>query len=174
MAEDGSDVIALRSEPTRADQGADAVVDRIVRMIDTVIAETIAQTGAKRDDMIGVGVGAPGPLDRERGIVVTTPNLGWTNFPLRDVIAERVQRSGKDTIQRGVGQVISAMTRVIEKGALWNAVYADMRDVQGLGYRQPTPAAAIADLGKRYRRVRELLLEAVRAARQDTRPRRKT
>ena len=91
LAEDGSEVIALRSEPTRADQGADAVVDRIVRMIDTVIAETIAQTGARRDDMIGVGVGAPGPLDRERGIVVTTPNLGWTNFPLRDVVAERTR-----------------------------------------------------------------------------------
>ena len=91
LAEDGSDVVALRSEPTRPDQGADAVVDRIVRMIDTVIAETIAHSGAKRDDVIGVGVGAPGPLDRERGIVVTTPNLGWTNFPLRDVIAERVR-----------------------------------------------------------------------------------
>jgi glucokinase len=91
LAEDGSDVVALRSEPTRADQGADAVVDRIVRMIDTVIAETIAHAGAKREDVIGVGVGAPGPLDRERGIVITTPNLGWTNFPLRDVIAERVR-----------------------------------------------------------------------------------
>lgn len=91
LAEDGSDVLALRSEPTRADQGADAVVDRIVRMIDTVIAETIAQTGARRDDMIGIGVGAPGPLDRARGIVVTTPNLGWTNFPLRDAIAERTR-----------------------------------------------------------------------------------
>ena len=91
LAEDGSDVIALRTEPTRADQGAEAVVDRIVRMIDTVIAETIAQAGAKRDDVIGVGVGAPGPLDRERGVVITTPNLGWTNVPLRDVIAERVR-----------------------------------------------------------------------------------
>ena len=91
LAEDGSDLLALRSEATRADQGADAVVDRIARMIDTVIAETIAQTGARRDDVIGVGVGAPGPLDRERGIVVTTPNLGWTNFPLRDVIAERTR-----------------------------------------------------------------------------------
>ena len=92
LAEDGSgDVVALRSEPTRADQGAESVVDRMVRMIDTVIAETIAQTGAKRDDVIGIGVGAPGPLDRERGIVVTTPNLGWTNYPLRDVIAERTR-----------------------------------------------------------------------------------
>jgi glucokinase len=91
LAEDGSDVMALRTEPTRPDQGADAVIDRMVRMIDTVIAETMAQTGAKRDDVIGIGVGSPGPLDRERGIVVTTPNLGWTNFPLRDAIQERTR-----------------------------------------------------------------------------------
>ncbi|HEX4934267.1 MAG TPA: ROK family protein, partial [Gemmatimonadaceae bacterium] len=52
--------------------------------------ETIAETGAKREDFLGVGVGAPGPLDRERGVILTTPNLGWVNFPLRDVIAERV------------------------------------------------------------------------------------
>jgi glucokinase len=90
ISEDGSRTVAFRSAMTRADQGADAVVDRMVGMIDTVIAETIAQTGAKRSDFAGVGVGAPGPLDREKGVVITTPNLGWTNFPLRDVIAERV------------------------------------------------------------------------------------
>jgi glucokinase len=87
LAEDGSDVVAMRSEPTRSDQGADAVIDRIVRMIDTVIGETMAQTGASRADFAGIGVGAPGPLDRKRGIVITTPNLGWTDFPLRDVIS---------------------------------------------------------------------------------------
>lgn len=89
LPEDGSEVVSLRSEPTRANQGAEAVIDRIVRMIDTVIAETIAHAGITRKDVIGVGVGAPGPLDRQRGVVVTTPNLGWTNFPLRDVISER-------------------------------------------------------------------------------------
>jgi glucokinase len=87
LAEDGTDVLAMRTELTRANQGADAVIDRIARMIDTVVAETIAQTGARRSDFAGVGVGAPGPLDRKRGIVVTTPNLGWTDFPLRDAIA---------------------------------------------------------------------------------------
>ena len=90
LSEDGSAQFAMRSEPTRADQGAEAVVDRMVRMIDTVIAETVAATGAKRGACLGVGVGAPGPLDREHGIVITTPNLGWTNFPLRQVIGERV------------------------------------------------------------------------------------
>jgi glucokinase len=90
LSEDGSREYAMRTEATRADQGADEVVDRMIRIIDTVIAETIAVTGSKREACLGIGIGAPGPLDRERGIVITTPNLGWNNFPLRDVIGERV------------------------------------------------------------------------------------
>ena len=90
LNESGSRTHALRIEPTRPDQGPEAVVDRLVRMIDTVIAETIAETGAKRSAFIGVGVGAPGPLDRERGVVLVAPNLGWQNLALRDIIAERV------------------------------------------------------------------------------------
>jgi glucokinase len=90
MSEDGSLSFATRSEPTRAIQGAEAVVDRIARMIHTVIAETIAETGAKRTDFIGVGIGSPGPLDRAKGIVLITPNLGWQNFPLRDEVVARV------------------------------------------------------------------------------------
>lgn len=90
LAEDGSRQLAVHTEPTRSSEGAEAVIDRIVRMIETTVAEARSATGAAREAFAGVGVGAPGPLDRERGIVVTTPNLGWTNYPLRDVIAERV------------------------------------------------------------------------------------
>lgn len=90
MPEDGSRQIATRTEPTRSTQGAEAVVDRIARMIHTVIAETIAETGARRSDFLGVGIGSPGPLDREKGVVLITPNLGWTNFPLRAEVVERV------------------------------------------------------------------------------------
>jgi glucokinase len=90
MPEDGRREIAIRSEPTRSAQGAEAVVDRIARMIDTTIAETIAETGARRSDFIGVGIGSPGPLDTTRGVVLLTPNLGWRDFPLRDEIVARV------------------------------------------------------------------------------------
>ena len=90
MTEDGSRQFAMRTEPTRALQGAEAVVDRIARNIEVVIAETIAETGAKRSDFLGIGIGSPGPLDRARGVVLITPNLGWQNFPLRDEIVNRV------------------------------------------------------------------------------------
>ena len=90
MPADGSREIGLSSRPTMADGGADVVVDRIVQAIEDVIATTIAETGCVRADFLGVGIGAPGPLDREHGIVVVAPNLGWHNFPLRDRVADRI------------------------------------------------------------------------------------
>jgi glucokinase len=90
MPEDGSEEIAMRSQPTHAELGADVVASRIIQIIGDVMTVTMAQTGAKRDDFIGVGIGAPGPLDREKGLVIIAPNLGWRNFPLRDLIADGV------------------------------------------------------------------------------------
>jgi glucokinase len=86
MPDDGSREIAFRSAPTRATEGEDSVTERMIQMIEDVIAVTMAETGATRDDFLGVGVGAPGPMDREKGVVITAPNLGWKMFPLRERI----------------------------------------------------------------------------------------
>ncbi|MDP3911440.1 MAG: ROK family protein [Gemmatimonadales bacterium] len=77
VAEDGSEVLGLVSEPTISEQGTDAVVERIVRLARASIA-------AAGKPIAGVGIGAPGPLDTTTGVVLLTPNLGWTNMPLRD------------------------------------------------------------------------------------------
>ena len=91
MRSSGGHAIALRSEPTRAEEGADAVVARIVAMLNGVMAEAGTTLGATRDQFAGVGIGSPGPLDRARGLVITTPNLGWHDFPLRDRVASAVR-----------------------------------------------------------------------------------
>src|SRR5215467_7345308 len=82
----------MRSIPTSAELGAEGVADRIVGLIEGVILDTIAQTSANRRDFIGVGIGAPGPLDREKGLVVIAPNPGWLNFPLPNRSGERRTR----------------------------------------------------------------------------------
>lgn len=91
MPEDGSRELAIRSEPTHAERGSEAVVDRIVSMIAQVISDVIASHNAQPHDFLGVGIGAPGPLDRERGIVIVAPNLGWRDFPLRNAISDRIR-----------------------------------------------------------------------------------
>lgn len=84
VREDGLGLSALRSEPTRAERGTDAVVDRILALARGAREELAREhPGA---DLIGVGIGAPGPLDRARGVVLLTPNLGWVDMPLRERI----------------------------------------------------------------------------------------
>lgn len=91
MSVDGSRDIETRSESTHSERGADSVVDHIVAMIAGVISDVVSKYDAQPRDFLGVGVGAPGPLDRENGIVVVAPNLGWRDFPLRDAISNRIR-----------------------------------------------------------------------------------
>lgn len=90
LSEDGAEHLAMRSIATQSERGEDVTMARMAELIEAVIAETMALTGATRSAFLGVGIGAPGPLDRERGIVVVAPNLGWRDFPLRDEIHTRV------------------------------------------------------------------------------------
>jgi glucokinase len=90
MTVDGSRHVAMRSIPTNSAVGDEGVADRIVGLVQSVILDTIEQNDAGRGDFIGIGIGAPGPLDRERGIVLVAPNLGWKDFPLRDRISQRL------------------------------------------------------------------------------------
>jgi glucokinase len=90
LPKDGGDLLAVRSMPTESGRGAKFVVDRIIGMIEQSIAEVLAAHGGTRADIAGVGIGSPGPLDRKTGTVINTPNLGWRNFPLRDLISNAV------------------------------------------------------------------------------------
>ncbi|MEP7325675.1 MAG: ROK family protein [Gemmatimonadota bacterium] len=88
VAEDGSSLVALRSEPTRAEEGSETVTGRLVTMARTAITE--CQRAVPGAEVIGIGVGAPGPLNTRTGVVLLTPNLGWVNLPLRDLIQKGV------------------------------------------------------------------------------------
>jgi glucokinase len=88
VADDGSRVVGLHTEPTGAAHGPDAVVDRIVTMVEATIAATGEIDPAA--DVVGAGIGSPGPLNTKSGVVILTPNLGWSNMPLRDRISARL------------------------------------------------------------------------------------
>lgn len=69
--------LAEERAPTRANDGPDAVIADIAAMA--------ARLRAGRPDIapIGIGVGAPGPLDGEAGISIAPPTLaGWRDVPL--------------------------------------------------------------------------------------------
>lgn len=86
VSEDGSVLHGVRTLPTGAEEGADAVVARIIQAAKESMAEL--RRAVPDAELIGIGVGAPGPLDTRSGIVLLTPNLGWVNMPLRARLQE--------------------------------------------------------------------------------------
>jgi glucokinase len=50
--------------------------------IATSIHQTLKEIGQTKDKILGIGVGAPGPVNLKNGSVDTAVNLGWENFPL--------------------------------------------------------------------------------------------
>jgi glucokinase len=75
----GFKVVARGRKKTRAREGAAAGVSRIV----DVIAAALEEAGVSPGRLGGIGVGCPGPLDLDRGVVLQLPNLGWKDVPLR-------------------------------------------------------------------------------------------
>jgi glucokinase len=69
------------TRPTRAADGAQAVLDHINEAIEALAIPAEARSS------LAVAIGAPGPLDRERGVIVHAPNLpGWLNLPLGQIL----------------------------------------------------------------------------------------
>lgn len=56
-----------------------------VREIERACTALAAEVGRGIDRL---GLGVPGPLDLERGVIVQAPNLGWRDVPLRDMVAD--------------------------------------------------------------------------------------
>ncbi|MBI4541426.1 MAG: ROK family protein [Gemmatimonadetes bacterium] len=90
VAEDGSAVFGVRADATRPEEGAPTVIRRIAQLVEESVTEAGRVAHVPRDRIVGVGIGSPGPLDRERGVVLLTPNLGWRNLPLRQLVSDAV------------------------------------------------------------------------------------
>lgn len=114
ITEDGNIEFRLK-RPTEAHRGTEAVIDRIIEMI----VETIEKGNQTQKTISGVGVGAPGPIDRFSWVITESPNLGWKNVALRDIIAERT----------GLTAVLENDANAAAYGEFW---LGDGRDVDSL------------------------------------------
>nr|WP_210311573.1 ROK family protein [Rhizobium leucaenae] len=79
-------LLSFSAVPTHAAGGPAAVIQQIELLAASALAEM--------PDLVpvGIGIGAPGPLDPEAGIVIAPPTLaGWYEVPLADILSSRFQ-----------------------------------------------------------------------------------
>jgi glucokinase len=85
VGEDGR-VMFKTARPTEPARGTEAVLADMAE----VAGEVMDGAHVARDTVIGLGIGAPGPLSSRRGIIYKAANLPtFANVPIRDELARR-------------------------------------------------------------------------------------
>jgi len=81
------ELLAKSKIPTEASRGLQHVLDRMANCL----LDVLKKSGCAREDVLAAGVGAPGPLNQETGVIFTPPNLpGWKDVPLADELRKRL------------------------------------------------------------------------------------
>lgn len=78
-------IVSEAKVKTRPEKGPDAVLERMA----AAAREAVQRLRLSWNAIHGVGVGAPGPVDPDAGVVYHTPNLpGWEEVPLASRLGE--------------------------------------------------------------------------------------
>lgn len=84
VTDSGKKVLAKTKIPTEAARGVDAVLDNIFKSLDISCREC----GITPESLSGIGIGVPGPVNYEKGLVYDCPNLpGWKNIEVRKIFS---------------------------------------------------------------------------------------
>ncbi len=83
LADTNGQMLSLFRFPTKVERGPH-------RIIENAISEIERMTEEANGTLRGIGVGCGGPLDRQRGLILSPPNLPqWDKFPIIDLLEKR-------------------------------------------------------------------------------------
>jgi glucokinase len=85
---DEGEILTLLKKSTHCKNGR----DEMIRFLVSFSRETIEESQLPTEKICGMGIGFPGPLNAESGIIFNPPNLtGWDNVPLKDILEEELK-----------------------------------------------------------------------------------
>lgn len=89
---------------------------------DALLREVTEKAGARIEDLLAIGLGVPGPIQAEAGMVVAPPIMpGWDRFPIRATLEKRWKRP-------------VSLNNDAELGAVGEWAYGAGRGVHNLAY----------------------------------------
>ena len=102
--------------PTDKSHSGKHIIAHIAKSIDA----KLEQLDVKKEQLIGIGMGAPGPVEMRRGIIYEAINLGWSeNTPLKDLIEK----------ETGLPAVIDNDANCAALGEMWKGAGNGAKDL---------------------------------------------
>ncbi|HEX7736632.1 MAG TPA: ROK family protein [Ktedonobacteraceae bacterium] len=99
------EVVASVRKRTKAEKGQDFISKRTLEVAREVLSEAELTNGA---DIVAIGVGAAGQIDREAGVILDAPNLGVRNLNLREMLGKEFGKPvsiGNDVEVASIGEL---------------------------------------------------------------------
>ena len=88
IVNENGDILTLLKKSTHCKEGRDEMIKFIV----SFVGETIEKSKLLKEEICGIGIGFPGPLNAKTGTIFNPPNLiGWDSVPLRDVLEKELR-----------------------------------------------------------------------------------
>lgn len=113
-------IISEAKISTPRDEGPEGVL----AVIEFSLRQILHDEGLSHRDVSAVGVGCGGPLDADRGVILTAPNLpGWDNFPIGEVLRRALSAPvylDNDTNLAGLGEARRGAGGGVEHLAYFN------------------------------------------------------
>lgn len=67
---------------------------KTVEKIILIIEQMLSDLNVKKNEVLGIGLGTVGPIDREKGIILNPKNFlnnNWLNVPIKEMIEGRLK-----------------------------------------------------------------------------------
>jgi glucokinase len=102
--------------PTDKSENGKNIIVNIAKAIDKKLEELDQSKGK----LVGIGMGAPGPVDTSKGIIYEAVNLGWeNNTPLKDLLE----------VETGLHAVIDNDANCAALGEMWKGAGDGAKDI---------------------------------------------
>ena len=110
VVDDNGIIISESSIPTGADRPQDIVLQDII----SIVKDSIKTAKLTLNDIKAIGLGSPGSIDTENGIVIYNGNLGWRDFHITQKITEALNIPAgleNDADAAALGEVVSGSAK---------------------------------------------------------------
>jgi glucokinase len=91
----------------------------IPKTISLAIEEKLKEMNKTKEDVAGIGIGAPGSVRLEDGLIFAAVNLGWENYPLKAILEK----------ESGIPVIVDNDANIAAVGEMWKGAGNGAKDV---------------------------------------------
>lgn len=88
VVDEHNNIVSKESLPTSLPKPADEIMLGIKKAID----KALEKAGISLDDIVSIGIGTPGTVDKKYGVIEYANNLGFDNYPMKNMLSNHFDK----------------------------------------------------------------------------------